>query len=73
MKKDITIPLRQTPEDVNLLIREEQLRIELQEKQRLKKEHVVFRMLREWKNKRDKEVTISGEALREALKRTNTK
>lgn len=46
----ITLPLRDLPNDVNAIIRKEQLRIELQEDERLKKEHVVYRIIREWFN-----------------------
>lgn len=50
MEKDklITLPLAEMPKDVNEIIRDEQLRLELYEKQKLKKPHVVYKIVREW-------------------------
>lgn len=42
------ILLKDLPPDVNDIIRKEQLRLELMDNQRLKKEHVVYRIVREW-------------------------
>lgn len=47
-EKLITLPLEEVPKDVNTIIREEQLRLELHEKQKLKKHHVVYKIVREW-------------------------
>jgi hypothetical protein len=47
-EKLITLPLVDLPTDVNKIIRNEQLRIELHEEKKLKKEHVVFKIVREW-------------------------
>lgn len=50
MKKQIvTMILQKMPPDVNRIIRNEQLRLELNEKQDLKKPHVVYKIVREWK------------------------
>lgn len=50
MEKDklITLPLHEVPKDVNAIIRNEQLRLELQDKEKLKKYHVVYKIVREW-------------------------
>jgi hypothetical protein len=42
------ILLKNLPSDVNDIIRKEQLRLELHENERLKKEHVVYKIVREW-------------------------
>lgn len=44
----ITLPLRDLPTDVNKIIRAEQLRLELEKNKKLKKDHVVYRIIREW-------------------------
>ncbi|HRH60148.1 MAG TPA: hypothetical protein PL045_06230 [Chitinophagaceae bacterium] len=48
MSEKKTLPLKNLPDDVDELIRKEQLRLELFDGKALKKPEVVFHMLREW-------------------------
>jgi len=49
MKKEIvSMFLEKMPPDVNKIIRNEQLRLELHEKQDLKKPYVIYKIVREW-------------------------
>lgn len=44
----ITLPLRNLPNDVNDIIKNEQLRMALFDRKNLKKEQVVFHIVRQW-------------------------
>ena len=44
----MTFPLKDLPIDVDLIVRKEQVRIELEEGKKLKKEHVYYQIVREW-------------------------
>ena len=45
---NMTFPLKNLPEDVRKIVREEQLRLELEEGIKLKREEVYYRIVREW-------------------------
>lgn len=57
----MTFPLKDLPIDVDLIVRKEQVRIELDEGKKLKKEHVYYNIVREWsKLKKEKNITTNG-------------
>lgn len=53
----MTTPLRETPKDVDTIVRKEQLRIEVDEDIKLKKEQVYYRIVREWDKLNSKKIT----------------
>lgn len=47
----MTFPLKNLPEEVDKIVRDEQLRLELFDNLKLKKEEVYYRIVRDWDGK----------------------
>ena len=56
----MTTPLRETPKDVDNIVRKEQLRLELDEGIKLKKEQVYYNIVREWSKLHSTKKTTNG-------------
>ena len=56
----MTTPLRETPKDVDTIVRKEQLRLELEDGIKLKKEQVYYSIVREWSKLQPTKNTTNG-------------
>lgn len=56
----MTFPLKNLPLDINLIVRKEQIRLEIEEGIKLKKEQVYYNIVREWYEVKKQKVVNHG-------------
>ena len=56
----MTFPLKNLPLDINLIVRKEQIRLEIEEGIKLKKEQVYYNIVREWYEVKKQKIANHG-------------